>query len=104
MGQFSHVVCLVKLRRVDFVNLVGIYLPLLRVLSVMLRCLEKKQVLLPRHRQSVLADDLLPILPIQVRARMLFQYRATTRICFQRSHCRPPGRGFGPHPVVALRT
>jgi hypothetical protein len=36
MGQFRHIVCLVKFGRVDLVNLVGIHFPLLYMRSVLL--------------------------------------------------------------------
>lgn len=35
MGQLRHVVCLVELGRIDFVNLVGIHFPLLYIMSVL---------------------------------------------------------------------
>lgn len=36
MGQFRHIVCLVKLGRVDLVDLIGIHFPLLYMRSVLL--------------------------------------------------------------------
>lgn len=104
MGQLRHVVCFVKLCRVDLVNLVGIHFPLLYTMSALLKGYAESRPLVPRHHRFVLAEALPLILPIPDRERRLSQYRVATRICSPRSHCRPRVHGSGLRPAVALQT
>lgn len=87
MGQLGHIICLVKLSRIDFVHLVRIYFPLLGYGQQ--GPSSNSGDFIHHHHRFAQEDGLLLIPPEQGRGQRPSRGPAATHICFRKSHFLP---------------